>query len=195
MVQIYLVSNDKELRDYPFSLRSPESSPSIPTGKKRKDYPLSDDDGGYLQLRRFDRHARVGFSFTNTADSPLAVSGKESDEEGDNDIKVVRSERYGADAISLANVLTLFMPNGFSCILDSTATKDTITLIRREYNIPLDVLLSLPVKCYNSYTSYKGHLPIYVFVLGCGLRLSLHLTLHLALHVFQLAPIRMTHES
>ncbi|KAI9176558.1 hypothetical protein LWI28_004234 [Acer negundo] len=81
------VSNDKELRDYPFSLRSPESSPSIPTGKKRKDYPLSDDDGGYLQLRRFDRHARVGFSFTNTADSPLAVSGEESDEEGDNDIK------------------------------------------------------------------------------------------------------------
>ncbi|KAK1560017.1 hypothetical protein Q3G72_021219 [Acer saccharum] len=85
---ILRVSNDKELHDYPSSSESPEGSSSFHTGRKWRDHPLSNDEGGSLQLHWSSCHVRVRSSFTNTYDSPLAVSGEESDKEGDKDIKV-----------------------------------------------------------------------------------------------------------
>ncbi|KAK0606848.1 hypothetical protein LWI29_005159 [Acer saccharum] len=110
-------------------------------------------------LFNFTGYLRVGSGFTNTANSPFVVSREEPSEEGDEYIEAIRSEGDRADMISLARGPMLFMLDGFGCIPDSTSTKDTIAMDHNRYGIPLNVLMSLPIKGKEIFKASKALVP------------------------------------
>ncbi|KAK4848559.1 hypothetical protein QYF36_014495 [Acer negundo] len=117
-------SNFKKAYDSSSSSRSVEASNLVFKSKKRKEHPLSDTEGGSQRFRRFGRHSKVRKRFTNTAGSPLSISkaGASKEEEGGD-----------VDEVSIAMRVTLIMPEGFDCVTDSTATKETLRRLRHNY--------------------------------------------------------------
>ncbi|KAK3193226.1 hypothetical protein Dsin_024536 [Dipteronia sinensis] len=161
--------------------------------RKRKNYPLSDDEGGKIKLRLSGRNTSIGTGFTNILDSSLSMSTGESSGTVDQVEGAVWIGRDGVDLVSMVIGLTLSLRKEFNCIPDSTAIRETLAKIHYEYSVPKDIILSLPIKGFTAYTPFsKGQQAIHVSSFCCGLWLPLHPTLRHALHVFQVAPIQMS---
>ncbi|KAK1551195.1 hypothetical protein Q3G72_031702 [Acer saccharum] len=141
-------SNSKEAHVYPTrsGFGSKKSSPLTPHMMKRKDHPLSNDEGGSLQLQLSGRHLKVGSGFTNTVDSSFFVSREDESGTG------VEDDGAGTKGVSVAIEVMLVMPEGFRCIHDSTTTEDTINKLCRNYGTSREVILLFPAKGYDAYT-------------------------------------------
>ena len=73
----------------------------------------------------------------------------------------------------------------------SACTAADLSRLRRDFNIPHDLELTLPSKNYDVYVPPPGHLPIHVAAFEGGVRLPLHPTLRRALCAFGLAPMQL----
>lgn len=68
------------------------------------------------------------------------MSGEDESEVGEDE------NGTGNKGVSIALGVTHVMLEGFGCVSDSTTTDETIRRLRRDYGIPSEVILSLPVK-------------------------------------------------
>ncbi|KAK4846694.1 hypothetical protein QYF36_020937 [Acer negundo] len=90
--------------------------------------------------------------------SGSGFGSREDESEGEED------EGARNKGVSIAMGAMLTMPEGFGCLSDSTTTEETIKRLRCDYGIPIDVILSLPIKGYDAYTPGKGQFPIHIFL-------------------------------
>ena len=98
--------------------------------------------------RRSTRNSRIGSSFNNKPDNPVHIV----DEEGDTDVEV--EEEGDASGVVTSGVhedpFSFFRDSRL--IPDSVCTQDTLAQLRRDYQIPDSITLSLPHQGYEVYT-------------------------------------------
>ncbi|KAK1559870.1 hypothetical protein Q3G72_019314 [Acer saccharum] len=90
----------------------------------------------------------------------------------------------------LSGPLASFHDSGI--IADSTCTVDTLTPLRKEYQIPDAITLSLPYRGYDVCTPPPNLLLIHVAAFECEVRLHLHPTLCRAFHSLELTPLQIS---
>ncbi|KAI9192828.1 hypothetical protein LWI28_028162 [Acer negundo] len=91
--------------------RSEKGSNLTSYTKKRKDHPISNDEGGSLRLQRSSLHSKVVSGFTNIVDSPLSVSREDKYGTGE------KGNSASTTGFSIAMEATLFIPRGFGAFL------------------------------------------------------------------------------
>ena len=75
---------------------------------------------------------------------------------------------------------------------NSVCTEDTLARLRREYQIPDTITLTLPHRGYDVYTPADDKVLLHVIAFECGVRLPLHPTLRKAPLALSLAPLQIS---
>ncbi|KAI9173466.1 hypothetical protein LWI28_001754 [Acer negundo] len=131
------------------------------------------------------RNPRIGSCFNNKLDNPVKLIDEEVEEDEDDD-----KEEGIPTRIPFRRTIILLYEDRVT--INSICTTDTLAHLRKEYQIPDDITLTLLHRGYDVYTSVKGEVLIHVAAFEYGIRLPLHPTLRRLLVALGLAPLQIS---